>query len=113
MPAGGAKRRLVLQMNVLRPAQLDAEDTIEVSLERATTSHKQPLPLDFQRALQFRPTAAAELERASPSTWRMIIERFEEARTPETRQWRIELAVERLAEMAADRAKKAEKARER
>jgi hypothetical protein len=109
VPAGGAQRRLVLQMDVLRPAKLDAEATLEVSLERATTSHKQPLPVDFQRMLQFRPAAAAELERASPSTWRMIIARLEEARTPETRERRIEQAVERLAEMAADRAKKAEK----
>src|SRR5215207_4951930 len=96
VPAGGAKRRLVLQMDVLRPAKLDVGDRIEISLERATTSHKQPLPPDLQRALQFRPAATSELERSSPSTWRMIIERLEEARTPETRQRRIEQAVERL-----------------
>src|SRR5688572_19063587 len=68
-PAGGAKRRLVLQMDVLRPALLDAGDRIEVSLEPAKKSHKQPLPPDLSRALQFRPTAAAELDRAPPSTW--------------------------------------------
>jgi hypothetical protein len=112
VPAGGAKRRLVLQMDVLRPAKLDAGDAIEISLERAATSHKEPLPMDVQRALQFRPTAIAELERASPSTWRMIIERLEQARTPETRQRRIEQAVERLAEMGADRANKSKKPRE-
>jgi hypothetical protein len=105
-PAGGAKRRLVLQMDVLRPAQLDAGDTITLSLERATESHKQSLPPDLARALQFRPTAAAELDRAAPSTWRMIGERLEQARTPETRQRRIEQLIERLAEMAAARANK-------
>jgi hypothetical protein len=105
-PAGGMKRRLVLQMDVLRPAQLDAGDTIEISLEPAKESHKQALPADLSRALQFRPVAATELDRASPSTWRMIIERLEQARTPETRQRRIEHMVERLAEMAAARAKK-------
>ena len=105
-PAGGAKRRLVLQMGVLRPAKLDAGDTIEISLERATESHKQSLPPDLQRALQFRPSAAAELDRAAPSTWRMIVERLEQARTPDTRQQRIERMVERLSEMAAARAKK-------
>jgi hypothetical protein len=109
VPAGGAKRRLVLQMDVLRPAKLDVGDTLEISLERATGSHKLPLPPDLQHALQFRPAAAAELERASPSTWRMIIERLEEARTPETRQRRVEQCVERLAEMAAERMKKAAK----
>jgi hypothetical protein len=105
-PAGGAKRRLVLQMGVLRPAKLDAGDPIEISLEPATESHKQPLPADLARALQFRPTAVAELDRAAPSTWRMIVERLEQARTPETRQQRVEHIVERLAEMAAARAKK-------
>lgn len=103
-PAGGAKRRLVLQMAVLRAAKLDKGDMIEISLEPATGSHKQPLPPDLARALQFRPAAAAELDRASPSTWRILLERIEEARTPETRERRIERAVERLAEMAAARA---------
>jgi hypothetical protein len=105
-PAGGPKRRLVLQMAVLRPAHLDAGDRIEVTLESARESHKQSLPPDLSRALQFRPNAAAELDRASPSTWRVIVERLEQARTPETRHRRIEHIVERLAEMAAARAKK-------
>ena len=105
-PAGGGQRRLVLQMDVLRPAKRDAGDALEVSLELSTTSHKQPLPPDLQRALQFRPAAAAALERASPSTWRMIVELLEQARTPETRQRRLEKLVERLAQNTADRATK-------
>jgi Bacteriocin-protection, YdeI or OmpD-Associated/Domain of unknown function (DUF1905) len=105
-PAGGPKRRLVLQMSVLRPAKLDAGDTIEISLEPARESHKQALPPDLVRALQFRPTAAAELDRSAPSTWRIIIERLEQARTPEVRQERVERVVERLAEMAATRTMK-------
>ena len=105
-PAGGAKRRLVLQMSVLRPASLDVGDMIEVSLEATTESHKQWLPPDVARALQFRPTAAAELDRSAPSTWRIMMERLEQARTPETREQRIEHMVERLAEMAAARANK-------
>jgi hypothetical protein len=105
-PAGGTKRRLVLQMDVLRPAYLDAGDRIEVSLEPAQESHKQPLPSDLARALQFRPSAAAELDRAAPSTWRILIERLEQARTPETRQRRVERLVERLAERAAARVRK-------
>lgn len=110
-PAGGGKRRLVLQMAVLRPAKFDAGDMIEVVLEPATESHKQPLPPDLAGALQFRPLAAAELDRAAPSTWRMIIERLEQSRTPETRQQRVEHMVERLAEMAAARAKKGRRAK--
>jgi hypothetical protein len=107
VPAGGEKRRLVLQMAALRPARLDAGDQIEISLERSAISHKQPLPPDLQRALQFRPAAAAELDRSSPSTWRMVLESLERARTPETRQRRIEKIVEHLAANAAQRARKA------
>ena len=107
VPAGGDRRRLVLQMDVLRPARLDVGDRIEVTLERTAESHKQPLPPDVQRALQFRPAAAEELDRSSPSTWRMIFESLERARTPEARQRLIERMIEHLAENAAKRAGKA------
>ena len=49
-PAGSAKRRLVVQMSVLRPASRDVGDRIEVSLESTTESHKQWLPPDVARA---------------------------------------------------------------
>jgi hypothetical protein len=102
-PAGGAQRRLVLRMAVLRSAGIDTGDRITLTLEPARESHRQPLPPDLARVLRFRPTAAAELDRASPSTWRITFERLEQARTPETRQRRLEQMVERLAEMAAAR----------
>ena len=111
-PAGGVKRRLVLQMRVLRPSGLDVGDRIEVSLEPTAESHKQRLPADVARALQSRATAAAELDRSSPSTWRIILERVEQARTPEIRQQRIDRLLDRLADMAVARAKKKGAARE-
>ncbi|HUR59957.1 MAG TPA: YdeI/OmpD-associated family protein [Opitutaceae bacterium] len=106
VPAGGERRRLVLQMRVLRPMRLDAGDRVEIGLERTAGSHKGPLPPDLQRALQFRPAAAEALDRASPSTWRIIMELLEQSRTPETRQRRIEKLVERLAENTPARATK-------
>ena len=106
VPAGGEKRRLVLQMEVLRPAKLDAGDSLKIALAPDTGPRRAPLPADLQRALQFRPAAAAALERASPSTWRIAVELLESARTPETRQRRIERMIEKLAENAADRATK-------
>lgn len=106
VPAGGARRRLVLQKGVLRPAGLDTGATLEIALEPATESHKRTLPPDLARALQFRPAAAAEFDRASPSTWRIVCERLEQARTPATRERRVEQIVDRLAEMAAARARK-------
>jgi hypothetical protein len=106
LPAGGNKRRLVLQMAVLRPAGLDAGALLEVTVRRTEPTHQRPLPPDLERALQFRPAAGAALNRASPSTWRIVVELLETARTPETRQRRIEKIVERLAQNTDDRATK-------
>ena len=101
VPAGGANRRLVLKMGVLRPAQLDTGSMLEVTLTAEAGPRRPPRPAALQRALQFRPAAALALERASPSTWRMIIERLESSRTPGTRQRRLEKMIEHLAEDAA------------
>jgi hypothetical protein len=105
-PAGGAQRRLVLQMDVLRPAKLDAGDKLTVELTRDTGPRDYPLPVDLRRALQFRPAAAAALQRASPSTRRVVVELLEQSRTAETRARRLEKIIERLAENSAARATK-------
>ncbi|MSU22632.1 MAG: hypothetical protein EXS32_02300 [Opitutus sp.] len=105
-PAGGHRRRLVLQMDVLRPAKLDTGDRIKIELTLDRSSRHQALPVDLQRALQFRPAAAAALERASPSTRRIVVELLEESRTPETRARRLEKLIERLAENSPRRATK-------
>ena len=105
-PAGGTKRRLVLQMDVLRPAKLDAGDKLTVDLTRDTGPRAPEPPADLRRALQFRPAAAAALERASPSTKRAVVERLEQCRTPETRSRRLEKIIEHLAENTAERATK-------
>ncbi len=66
-PAGGAKRRLVLQMDVLRPAQLDAGQKLTVELMRDTGRRSPEPPGDLRRALQFRPAAAAAFKRGRTS----------------------------------------------
>jgi hypothetical protein len=105
-PAGGKKRRLTLKMNVLRGAGLDAGATLKISLAPDANPRAVAFPADLLRALQFRPAAVAALDRASPSTRRMIVERLEQCRRPETRQRRLERLIERLAEIAADKASK-------
>jgi len=105
-PAGGPKRRLVQQMDVLRPEKLDAGDKLTIDLRRDTGPRAPEPPADLRRALQFRPAAAAALERASPSTKRAIVGILEQCRTPETRARRLEKLIERLAENAAAHATK-------
>jgi hypothetical protein len=105
-PAGGDKRRLTLKLDVLKAAGVDAGDTLKISLSRDANPRFVNFPPDLTRALQFRPAAAAALDRASPSTRRIVVELLEQSRTPETRQRRLEKLVERLAENTADRATK-------
>src|SRR5581483_4490937 len=105
-PAGGNRRRLVLKIEVLRGMKRDAGDLIDIELTADPAPRHTVWPADLQRALQFRPAAAAALERASPSTRRIVVELLEQARAPETRQRRLEKLIERLAENTADRATK-------
>jgi hypothetical protein len=105
-PAGGDKRRLTLKLDVLKTVGLDAGDTIKIELSPDSNPRFMVFPADLERALKFRPAAAAALERASPSTRRIVVELLEQSRTPETRQRRLEKLIERLAENTADRATK-------
>jgi hypothetical protein len=106
-PAGGAKRRLVLQMDALRPAKLDAGDRLTVELVRDRGPRAPEPPEDLRRALQFRPAAATAFERSSPSTKRAVVDLLTQSRTSETRARRLEKLIERLAENTAGRANKA------
>jgi hypothetical protein len=105
-PAGGLKRRLTLKLDVLKAAGVDAGDTLKISLSPDANPRFIQFPPDLERALKFRPAAAAALERAAPSTRRIVVEVLEQSRTPETRQRRLERLIERLAENSAARATK-------
>ena len=98
MPAGRGRGRLIVLMDVLRPAGLDAGDRLEVTLTRSTDPRDPVVPADLQRALQFRPAAREAFEQGPPSVRRWMIRYLDEARRAETRQNRIELILERLAE---------------
>jgi hypothetical protein len=103
VPAGGEKRRLVLKVDILRQMKIDFGDRLEVVVSLDINPRFVPFPADLVRALQFRPAAAIALERASPSTRRMIVELLEQCRAPETRERRLEKLIERLAQSTADR----------
>lgn len=105
-PAGGNKRRLTLKLDVLKAAGLDAGDRLKIELLPDANPRFVHFPPDLERALKFRPAAAAALDRASPSTRRIVVELLEQSKTPETRQRRLEKLIERLAENTADRATK-------
>ncbi|HEY0947415.1 MAG TPA: YdeI/OmpD-associated family protein [Opitutaceae bacterium] len=102
-PGGGGRGRVFLHADALRAAGFKVGDEIAVTITRDPQPRVIEVPADLARALQFRPNAAKEFERAAPSTRRVVIENLVDARTPETRQRRIERLVEQLAERAAKR----------
>lgn len=106
MPAGQGRGRLTVLMDILRPAGLDVGNRLEVELTRSTDPRDPVVPADLRRALQFRPAAREAFEQGPPSVRRWMVRYIEEARRAETRQGRIELILERLAERARLRAAK-------
>lgn len=100
-PGGGGRGRVFLHADALRAGGFKVGDTIDVTLSRDREPHTIEVPADLARALQFRPAAAREFERAAPSTRRIVVEKLVTSRTPETRARRIERLVEQLAERAA------------
>ena len=108
MPAGQKRGRLVVLMDILRPAGLDAGDRLEVTLTRSTDPRDPVVPADLKRALQFRPAAREAFEQGPPSMRRWMIRHIEEARRAGTRQARVDLILERLVERPRPRAAKAQ-----
>lgn len=106
MPAGGGRGRLTVLTDILRRADLDVGDRLEVELTRSSDPRDPAVPADLQRALQFRSAAQAAFVRGPASVRRWMVRYLEEARRPETRQKRLELLLERLTERAGQQAKK-------
>ena len=104
-PARGGRGRLFLRVDVFRPRGLGVGDALDISLTPDRSPRVLAVPPDLQRALQFRPAALAGWERAAPSTRRVVVDHLNEARSPETRERRIEKLVEHFAEKSAARAK--------
>jgi hypothetical protein len=108
-PGQAGRGRVALRAEVFRAAGFEPGDTVEVTLTPDHTPRTIVTPPDLQRALAFRLSAAARWEQAATSTRRVLIERLDEARSPETRARRIERMVEYLAEMKVRRPKPAKK----
>lgn len=98
VPASGKQRRLTLRMDVLRPAQLDAGDKLAVNLVCDTGPREPALPVDLQRALQFRPRAQAAYRNTTVSIRRQIVRFLDAAKQATTRQSRLEDVIEKLAD---------------
>jgi hypothetical protein len=106
MPVGRGRGRLTVLADIVRAAQLDTGDRIEVTLTRSLDPREPVVPADLQRALQFRPAAREAFEQGPASLRRSVVTYIEQARRAETRATYVEVAVERLTERAQRKSKR-------
>ena len=79
-------------------AGVSAGDEVEVTLELDTEPRVVEVPADFAAALDAVPAARAAFDAMSFSHQRRHVEAIEQAKAPETRQRRIDKAVQMCAE---------------
>ncbi len=113
MPAGRGRGRLIVLTDFVRAAGLDFGDRIEVTLTRSTESREPVVPIELQRALQFRPAAREAFESGPASVRRSMVVFLEEARHADTRARRVERILEILSERTQQQAKQAQAKAER
>jgi hypothetical protein len=83
---------------VRRNTGVSAGDTIDVDLELDTEPREVALPLDFAKALGASAKARKFFDSLTYSNRRSFVYQIEEAKTPETRQRRIEKTVAKMKE---------------
>lgn len=102
---GSRAHRLFVHSRIWRPRRLDIGDSIEIQLDRDHASRDPDTPYDLFRALQTRPVARDAYDRSSVALRREIGNWLAAARRSETRERRIEVALDHLESRAAPKAK--------
>ena len=82
--------------DVRRAAGVAAGEEVDVTLELDTEPRRVAIPPELEVLLAADPAARAALDKLSYSNQRRIVEPIDAAKTPETRQRRIEKAIETL-----------------
>lgn len=83
---------------VREAAAVRGGDEVDVEIAVDTAPREVAVPADFGAALDAEPAARATFDRISYSEKRWFVLGIEDAKTPETRQRRIDKAIERLRE---------------
>jgi hypothetical protein len=81
---------------VREKANIKSGDLVKVTLELDTTIREVAIPEDFKRALDKHPPAKQQFEKLSNSNKKRYIILIEQAKTPETKNRRIEKAIQEL-----------------
>jgi Bacteriocin-protection, YdeI or OmpD-Associated/Domain of unknown function (DUF1905) len=90
--------KIPVSAEVREAAGVKAGDEVAVELTLDTAPREVAVPANFAAALDAEPAAKATFERISYSEKRWFVLGIEDAKTPETRQRRIDKAIERLRE---------------
>ena len=87
-----------ISAEVREAAGVKGGDDVDVEIALDTAPREVAVPPDFAAALVAEPAAQATFDRISYSEKRWFVLGIEDAKTPETRQRRIDKAIERLRE---------------
>ena len=90
--------KIPVSADVREAAGIKAGDAVSVELTLDTAPREVAVPPDFAAALAVEPVARTTFDRISYSEKRWFVLGIEDAKTPETRQRRIDKAIERLRE---------------
>ncbi len=82
--------------DVRQAAGVAAGEEVDVTLELDTEPRKVAIPAELEALLAADPAARAALDKLSYSNQRRIVEPIDAAKTPETRQRRVDKAIETL-----------------
>lgn len=97
-PRGGGAHRLFVHSDIWRKLGVDVGDEVEVEIERDEQEWEITVPADLAEAMPEGSEALEAFQALTVPNRKRFIDRIEEARTPATRQRRIEQGVQLLVE---------------
>lgn len=102
-PMGKGRHILIVRKEVQKAIGKTIGETVQVTLERDAEPRNVAVPGDFQAALEKNPTAKAIFEKLAYTHRKEYVEWIESAKKPETRQRRIQKALEMIGQGKGDR----------
>ena len=94
----GGKYMIGVSAENRQPAGVGAGDTVDIRLDLDTSPRTVVVPADLKRALAKVPAARRHFEALSNAKQKLYVGPIEQAKTPETRQRRIDKAIDELTQ---------------
>ena len=111
VPAGNGRYRLHVHSRIWRKLRIDAGATVEVTLQLDTEPRDPALPPELAAGLAETPRALAAFNAETPAMRRQIVQYFEAAKRPATREKRIQHIAKIELQRAARRNKRSKSAK--